>query len=182
MPRSKNADPTPIVLNNDALAYWKRHSKLIEGLSSGDRLVLKYGDMQPPGGLLDWEFFHDLVEGNNVFALGSREHPIDFDRSKGYSREQALTFLDYIGYETPETMLISLFRDFGYEEPVRHAHSKRHSYRKVPLRQNEVTETKRDSNFSRNTSRNSREKEISQYVRDVKQFVKKTRRKIRSKN
>jgi hypothetical protein len=109
------------------------------------KLVLNYEEMRLPNGMADWQLFSDLLEGRMVFSLGSKEkhnaatvarrsasaasihniitreelvNNIDFDPSSGFTREQALTFLDYIGYKTPRTMMTGLFADFGSPSPT----------------------------------------------------------------
>jgi len=111
----------------------------------GQKLILKYEEMRLPHGMADWQLFSDLLEGHSVFSLNSKEkhnaatvarraasaasvsniltreaiiNNIDFDPSTGFTREQALAFLDYIGYKTPSTMLTGLFADFGSPDPV----------------------------------------------------------------
>jgi hypothetical protein len=114
----------------------------------GQSLTITPDLIRSPGGAADWKFFKDLVDGRMVFGMNARErrdpatvarraaraasvnniltrealiNNIDFDRSLGYSREQALTFLDYLMYKTPSTMLTGLFQDFGTPSPVRAA-------------------------------------------------------------
>ena len=114
----------------------------------GQSLTLSPDLIRSPGGAADWRFFKDLVDGHMIFSMNARERKdpatvarrgvrparvnniitreelinnIDFDRSLGYSRAQALTFLDYLMYKTPGTMLTGLFEDFGSPSPVRGA-------------------------------------------------------------
>jgi len=211
MPRSKHVNLEPIILSGDDLAYWVANSKLIGGISNGDEpLILKYNDMvRPPGGSLDWQFFRDLVEGNNVFSLESSErknvvaraarstprqvsgiddiiaretsiNDIDFDRSQGYSRGQALTFLDYLGYKRPETMLVSLFRDFGESSPVL-GHMNPSSRRKpVATRRSRPRPHPRVHSRYYRRSRNSNEVSLSSLSRDTEAERRNNSREFRS--
>jgi hypothetical protein len=114
----------------------------------GQSLTITPDLIRSPGGARDWRFFKDLVEGRTVFAMNARERKdpatvgrraaraasvhniltrealinnIDFDGSLCYSRELALTFMDYLMYKTPGTMLTGLFEDFGSPPPARSA-------------------------------------------------------------
>uniref|UniRef100_A0A6C0DSK4 Uncharacterized protein n=1 Tax=viral metagenome TaxID=1070528 RepID=A0A6C0DSK4_9ZZZZ len=109
------------------------------------KLVLKYEDMRLPNGMADWQLLSDLVEGHMIFSLNSKEkrnaatlarraapatsvhniitreelvNNIDFEPSSGFTKAQALEFLDYLGYKTPRTMMTGLFADFGSPSPV----------------------------------------------------------------